>query len=700
MKRKYLALFGILSVVIGVPLGYQKWSEFDRIKKVETLTSQARQLSAISLSDLFPKLAAINSDNEILILYTGNTQSYLEPCGCYQGQSGGIARRATLIERIRSKGITPLVLDAGNLFDGKTPIDRLRNEAYLKAMNEIGYDAVGMSVSDLKFGAELFKSQMNQIHFPFISAKLQLTGGHGISFQPYIAKNIGKIKIGILAVSNTASSERSPTTSTSWMQTSETSISSPIPALKEQVEKAKRESDFLVLLSTLPKENNKEIATTVHDIDLIISTEDGKTEKIDDTLIAYSTPHGKTLGMVMVRLNQAGKVDHYVSEQIAMLEDVPDHPQIKQILSDFYHQVASTPAFQDTPTVLFASEALEKQATQGKNRYVGSAECKSCHEKEYAQWSTTSHAMAFHSLIRKERHFYPDCVSCHSTGFGYKTGFSLTSLKDELKGVGCETCHGPGREHASNPIKENIRKKVDPWLCAQCHNSEHHPGFEQVASLLVPLVDHSQEPQDLKRILTHRVKGALKPEVELFVMSFCPFGTAAEKQLIPIFKKFQGQLQLTLRFIATEKGEETTPESEKPAHLESKVPSGFTSNPANTSQEVISDEEFVSLHGQAEVDEDIRQVVIATHFPDKLYDYLLCRADHLKQSWIACARKAKLDVGKINSIAKSDEGKKLFRENIQRSKELKIQSSPTLLVNGKIVDRQLFAKQVQGNCGL
>ena len=114
------------------------------------------------------------------------------------------------------------------------------------------------------------------------------------------------------------------------MQTSETSISSPIPALKEQVEKAKRESDLLVLLSSLPKADNKEIAITCHDIDLIISTEDGQTEKIDDTLIVYSMPHGKTLGMVMVRLNQAGKVNHYVSEQIAMLEDIPDHPQVGQ----------------------------------------------------------------------------------------------------------------------------------------------------------------------------------------------------------------------------------------------------------------------------------------------------------------------------------------------------------------------------------
>jgi hypothetical protein len=52
---------------------------------------------------------------------------------------------------------------------------------------------------------------------------------------------------------------------------------------------------------------------------------------------------------------------------------------------------------------------------------------------------------------------------------------------DQLEGrteVGCESCHGPGSNHAKAPAKTNIARGVDPKTCVGCHDRENSPQFD------------------------------------------------------------------------------------------------------------------------------------------------------------------------------------------------------------------------------
>ena len=290
---------------------------------------------------------------------------------------------------------------------------------------------------------------------------------------------------------------------------------------------------------------------------------------------------------------------------------------------------------------------------QAKNGYVSAAACRRCHEQEYLQWSATRHAFAFETLLKKERYFDPSCVSCHVTGFGYPTGFQIGDEPSTLKGVQCETCHGPGKQHVGNPKKANIRRGKETSLCLECHDTKHSPGFAEVVALHTKDVDHSRSPMNLEELLTSRVSRMGKPTLELFVMSYCPFGVQAEEKLIPIVKKFGDTIDFKLQFIAQEK-EAPSPQDVTP---------------------------FTSLHGYPEVAENIRQLLIAQEYPDKYLDYLLCRAKKLNESWEACARKLDMDVEKIQTLFDSPEAEQLFRENIKRAAALGIRASPTILVD-------------------
>lgn len=167
--------------------------------------------------------------------------------------------------------------------------------------------------------------------------------------------------------------------------------------------------------------------------------------------------------------------------------------------------------------------------------YVGSAKCKECHDRIYAQWRKTQHARVIedvrknpqalqgdfttpdpirtfgkkdvayrHGTQWKQRYITKDwkilpaqwnfdtqkwatftvattdwkrgCAGCHTTGF------NRSKLTWKELNVGCEACHGPGSKHAEKPTEEgNI---VDPTslpvniaaaICGQCHTRGTSP---------------------------------------------------------------------------------------------------------------------------------------------------------------------------------------------------------------------------------
>lgn len=603
MTRTIFVLI-VLTIVVTLPPFYMQWSESQRLKQIQEVKQQARPILGEPLEAVLSNLNCINPPS-MVILHTGNTKSHLEPCGCYYEQSGGLSRRAYVVDRIRQYGFPTFVVDAGNIFDGQEEIDIQRCQINMKALAEMDCSAVGLSRTDLTYDKNYLIHQKNVATFPFLASRTT----QNEFTQSFVTKQAGEHTIAFIAGD----------------APDKTVVS---------------EADVIVALGT-PKE--------LEYIDVVILPEEVESiESGTETLYVGSKSEGRALGFLALWTNANGViVDHYAT-QIALTGDIGESKLIRQLLTDFYRSTAEINATQRVP--LFADQELEKQ----NNEYISAKTCKGCHEQEYLQWSATRHAFAYQTLIKKERYFDPNCVACHTTGFGYDTGFQIGDQDSTLKGVQCETCHGPGKQHAGNPKKTNIRSGKDTKLCLQCHDSEHSPGFEEVVKLHTKDVDHSREPMNLEELLESRIERTGTPTLELFVMSYCAFGIEAEKNIIPIVKKFSDKIDFKLRFIAEEKD-------------------------TVSSKDITP---FVSLHGYPEVAENIRQLLIAQEYPDKYLDYLLCRGKKLNKSWENCAKKLGIDVEKIEHLFGMPEAEQLFRENIKRSAELGIKASPTIFVDG------------------
>ena len=80
----------------------------------------------------------------------------------------------------------------------------------------------------------------------------------------------------------------------------------------------------------------------------------------------------------------------------------------------------------------------------------------------------------------------PECLACHTTGYGEKGGFADLASTPELAGVGCEMCHGAGGTYTQKELmslKNKEYKKaeivaagmfesISADQCVTCHNAK------------------------------------------------------------------------------------------------------------------------------------------------------------------------------------------------------------------------------------
>ena len=656
--KKYILLTLILTVVVVGPFVYQQWSEAKRLQHIRETKQLAAQIHAASLADYLQQLQQMSPDSTQLLLFTGNTQAQLEPCGCFIGQSGGLSRRAKAISHIRQNGFSPLLVDLGGIqpsqhssmklhsfesddvsTDGEVMMrDRHRVQTTLTAMDMMGYHAFFPFEAE----TEIVQNQRVDVSFPFLSSNLTQDSGS------YLIKTVGEKRIALVALDFKDPAE----------------IVSMADKFDLLISEVQAQSDFVVGLSHSPPEVNRELAREYPSFSAILSPNEGETEKIGKVLLASCNSKGKTLSALLLTDTEAN------IQQIALTEQVPDDPDVRKLLDDFYYQVATDGQLQTVSHRLFSSEPFEQD---DRNSYIGSQACQECHQKAFTQWSHSSHATAFNTLSTVGREYYPECVTCHVTGAGYASGYQIgNSDRKHLADVGCETCHGPGKQHAYTPLKNNIRGQVPEKVCMECHTPEHSPGFDQFIQQVMLEVDHSRPQPSLKQILEQRMRGPMKPDIELFVMSYCPYAVKAEQELLPFFEKYGDTIDFKLRFIV----------GKEEASVE------------NGSGKI----EFTSLHGEPELIENKRQMVIAELYPDKLFDYLLCRADHLEEAWVNCAKKVGLDIGRIAETVETEKITLDLVKEIQRKEALNIKGSPTLVIDGRIIDGSLWRGKVKETC--
>ncbi|MBE9215710.1 5'-nucleotidase C-terminal domain-containing protein [Plectonema cf. radiosum LEGE 06105] len=286
------------------------------------------------------------------ILHTNDHHAHLEPIQIANYELGGITKRKTLIDKIRSQNAAKkeplLLLDAGDIFQGTLYFNRYLGQADLYFYNALGYDAATLGNHDFDRGQQVLADFINKAQFPLISANIEVDKASPLAdkIKPWTIFQINGEKIGVFGLT-----------------TEETAILSnpgdgltftdPILAAKNAVTALTAQNvNKIIALTHIGINADQELARRVNGIDVIVGghshTPLGKMpgatepypiiEKSPDghkVLIVTDWEWGKYLGDIRVGFDTKGDVISWKSSPKPVSKDISPDLAFEEKLEQF-----------------------------------------------------------------------------------------------------------------------------------------------------------------------------------------------------------------------------------------------------------------------------------------------------------------------------------------------------------------------------
>jgi len=145
-----------------------------------------------------------NKYKKITILYTNDTHSRIEPFAVSDkkfANLGGYARRAALIEQIRSEEKNVLLFDAGDALQGTPYYNFYHGELEYKLMSLMGYTAVDIGNHEFDGGLEGLNKLLPLATFDILSANYDFSETIlKDKIKPFAIYTVDGIKVGVFGL--------------------------------------------------------------------------------------------------------------------------------------------------------------------------------------------------------------------------------------------------------------------------------------------------------------------------------------------------------------------------------------------------------------------------------------------------------------------------------------------------------------------
>lgn len=367
-------------------------------------------------------------------------------------------------------------MDAGDLLFSRDsvgapnakPIGRLKADLYMKAYNHMGYTAFTPGELDLALGLDELREMSRQAHFPFLAANLVHVQSKEPVFHPYVIKEIAGLKVGLFGlISNRFSQTGGPAEKDNPYQ-----ITDPFDAGEKIVATLRNSCQVIVALAHMELDEQKMLAEKVQGIHFIINGHLANPQKdpviVKSSQIFLAGSRGEYFGQVDLFRKKWKLFSQY--RLIPIKPDYEEKPEIQAWVAQYKDQlqcVLQPPAPDEFLAQLkagFSSPILIPLIA-----FMGEKSCMSCHPREYEHWQKTAHARAYWTLVEKNKAADPNCLPCHTTGYG-----SVKDPRARFENVQCEACHGPAEAH---PHPRKGLGRVDEADCRECHNPTNSPNF-------------------------------------------------------------------------------------------------------------------------------------------------------------------------------------------------------------------------------
>ncbi|MBW2967841.1 hypothetical protein KY362_05125 [Candidatus Woesearchaeota archaeon] len=203
-------------------------------------------------------------------------------------------------------------------------------------------------------------------------------------------------------------------------------------------------------------------------------------------------------------------------------------------------------------------------------------------------------------------------------------------------------------------------------------NERLRGAFKKVGDSFVMIDEASNaqytlDPAERKRMeeLTGVKKGDNRPQIDFYVMSYCPYGNMAEEAIEPVYRLLGDKAEFNPHYVIYSNYRGGGPQ--------------FCLDDANL---------YCSMHGIQELNQGLRELCVDKHMGIREYfEFTLemnkkCNSNNADTCWEPVAKSLGLDVEKIKDC-EANEWEDILAAELELNKALGVSGSPTVFVEGQ-----------------
>lgn len=339
------------------------------------LAGKAVRVTFLHTSDIHARTFPYHFDPS----FTDNGLGLEDDAGSY----GGLARIATILKQERAKSGRVLHLDSGDSFQGSVTFNYFDGEAEFRALSAMGLDGAVIANHEFDMGASNLADQsISWATFPRLAANYQFEDSNlpwatmlQQASQPTAMYDLDGFRVGVIGMAN-FSSLNSIDEENNSLGIKMIDPGAVIPhyaaLLKDQG------ADIIVLVSHMGIDEDRELAETYPEIDLILGGHNHVA--LDPPLVITNAVTGKRIPLVDSGAfsKYVGRLDIVVQDGVILSTDytlfpiddsIPEDPKIAGLLQEY--QDILDDALNIDQVLGYAEEQLNRYGSTGGDSMLG-----------------------------------------------------------------------------------------------------------------------------------------------------------------------------------------------------------------------------------------------------------------------------------------------------------------------------------------
>ncbi len=296
-------------------------------------TPGRRALGAAAWLPLFLLACGGGVADELVILHTGDAYGYFDTCGCRSDSTGGLAKRAWVIDSLRESSDQPIfVFDTGDFSGGSNEAGAEMARTLAEAMDLMQYDAFTLGEWDLNHGPAFLRSIIEDASMAWVHTNYDVVGLEDLGHRILVLERGGR-RVGVIGLYN-------PTILLEAAMRDSVIVEDIVESARRGVDELRgQDVDVVVALSHLSYQGSRALAEYVPGIDLILSGHGGKSltapeQVVPASWVAAAGDLGRWLGRTRVELG-AERVEAVEGDLIVMVPSLPNDPRLDPLFARY-----------------------------------------------------------------------------------------------------------------------------------------------------------------------------------------------------------------------------------------------------------------------------------------------------------------------------------------------------------------------------